>query len=168
MASNVSLSEKDFFDYVFNRSILNGDTINKLESDPALREKIEYYQELKAISMSDDLPDDILSRIALKIPAYREENVIELFPLQTSDKTGRNAFSHAFLHTFADRHKNYFIHIEANERRSKAWLFSPARSVLNSFRLTFFPSGHAFSRENNLDAVDISTQGKIDLIRLEF
>lgn len=130
-----------------------------------LQEKISYYENLKTVTKEDEPDQDIMDRIMRKIPEYKPESVVELFPLE--ETYGRTVTVPGIV-TFSDKGSKYFVRVEDIDSTSRIYVFSPREKVLFNYTLTFIPSGLSITQKDNLFPGVIPKAEKIESIRLNF
>lgn len=130
-----------------------------------LQEKISYYENLKTVTKEDEPDQDIMNRIMRKIPEYKPESEVELFPLE--ETYGRTVTVPGIV-TFSDKGSKYFVRVEDIDSTSRIYVFSPREKVLFNYTLTFIPSGLSITQKDNLFPGVIPKAEKIESIRLNF
>jgi hypothetical protein len=150
----LKISEKDIFNFVFCKSKLSLEMILQIEGDPGCKDKIEYYKELYTTTEeNDDLDGDIISKLSLRIPAFKPE-AIDLFPKDN--------------HSYMDKFNNYLARVETSLKSTHIYLFSRSSDIVSNYSLTLIPSGKIIRQANNLSPASVAKQSRIELIKLQF
>ena len=177
MRNNLEITERDIFNYIFFPELVKEEIKMHLSAKENFTDAIIFYKELKA-EIKKDLTPDIKKKIAEKIPAYRIENVIELYPLKEpkakKQNGGRLAAASADLipqmttKTFVDNAKEYLIKVLNYGETTKLFVFSTKNEVVKNFDIIIEPQKLQFHCEDNSEPLLIDHLIDAEKIQLKF
>ena len=131
--NKMKIDEQDIFTYIFFPEKLNADKQQLIESDKTLEEAVEFYRQLKQ-SAERELSHSLKEKIAAKIPVYKLENAVELYPLVDKQMLNHNGNRMAAstkeltpqmtTKTFVDNDKDYLIKVLNYGNETKVFVFS--------------------------------------------
>lgn len=173
----VTIEEQDIFNYIFFPDQLNADKKNLIESDKTFQEPLEFYKALKQNSEKEP-SSSLRKKIALKIPAYKLTDVVELYPLKESYRTNQNGFRLAAAskeltpkmttRTFVDKEKDYVIKVLNYSNETKVFVFSTKDEVVKDFDIIIEPQNLKYHFEDNSEPLVIPHLVAAEKIQLKF
>ncbi len=172
------ITEKQLFDYVFFRGLLSEEIIEMIEKTNAYKEHISFYEMIKE-NLETDLSPEIKEKIKAKIPVYKSADVISLFPIAYNFKKRDSgmitlAAESATMEkgvtakTFFDENKEYLVRVLKFESSTKIYIFSITDNILHDFTISLYPTGHVFSREDNLEPIEFNERIDVEKIDVSF
>lgn len=174
--NKIIIEEQDVFTFVFFPQNLSSEKRIEIESDQTLKEAVEFYTQLKANSENDP-SGQIRKKIAEKIPAYKLNNVIELYPLKTVlplTKNGnrmaagtRELTPKTTTRTFVDSDKEYLIKVLNYENETKVFVFSTKDEIVKNFDLIIEPQKLTYHFEDNSEPLLIPHSVDAEKIQLK-
>lgn len=173
----MNITERDIFNFVFDRSALQPETIDFLESTKSFKEEIAFYESLKK-TLNESLSGNLKKKIADRIPTYKFTEVIEFFPTRVKNGRKNNVVRYAAdslrtlpritADTFFDSHSEYMIRVLIEAQTTKLFVFSISGKELKNFKVVLYPSGSEINCVDNLSPLEIASANQIEKINLVF
>ncbi len=176
MFENIKITERDIFNYVFFSDLLSEEKIRFIENNEKLIEQVGFYKKLKN-SITEPLSKEIREKIAAKIPAYKIQQIIKLFPV--NDKIEKKISEVPILaaasapeepkiaaQTFIDESKTFLIRLLRMDDITKIFTFPITHTDLKSFRITLHPEENTFTVYNN-EPFEIEGRHNVEAISVE-
>jgi len=171
------INEQNIFTYVFFPESLSVDKKRIIASDKTLEEAIEFYRQLKQ-SAERELSHSLKEKIAAKIPVYKLENAVELYPLVDKQMLNHNGNRMAAstkeltpqmtTKTFVDNDKDYLIKVLNYGNETKVFVFSTKDEVVRNFDIVIEPKNLTFHLEDNSEPLIIDHSIDAEKIQLRF
>lgn len=172
------ITEKDLFDFVFFPSLLPEEIYFFLLNSEDFEEEVSYFTNLKNFIQSSLNAED-KSLIAQKIPIYKTEIVIQLYPVERVKKRKSPVLiltaaseSHnqpdVTSRTFYNNDKTYIVKIINYEKSSKIFVFSTKHYVINDFDIIFKPPDIKIHLEDNTLPIELQHSIEPESVILEF
>lgn len=176
MNQNIKITERDIFKYVFFNDLLSEEKIRYIDNNEKLIEQVSFYKNLKK-SITEPLSKEIKEKIAAKIPAYKIQQIIKLFPV--NDKIEKKPSEVPILaaasapeepkivaQTFIDEGKTFLIRLLRMDNITKIFTFPITHTDIESFRITLHPEENTFTVHNN-EPFEIEGRHNVDAISVE-
>lgn len=175
----MKISERDLFNFVFFRYLVEDEKVKYLETTDLFKEEIELLSSFKEAE-AKELPPDLKIKLSKAIPYYKLSNVVELYPVTVKKFRKRNdgilrfAADSAELQpktssqTFSDENNRYLIKLIKSGNDTKIYLFSTKNEVLKNIELTVEPQNLKFYMEDNYKPLELKNFTNIQKIKLEF
>jgi len=173
----MNITERDIFNFVFERSALPPETIEFIESTNTYREEIAFYESLKK-SFNDTLSGDLKRKLSNRIPAYKHERVIELFPTRIENGRKKNVVRFAAdspktlpkisADTYIDANSEYMIRIIKEREITKLFIFAVSGEDLKDFKIVLHPCGTEYHCQDNSNPLEVGNGHPIEKINLIF
>jgi len=175
----MEINEQDIFNYVFFPDKVTTEVKNAIKQDADLAEAVDFYREMNA-ELKSFISRSLKEKIASKIPAYKLNNVLHLFPLPlpsgkspagrrlAADSESRHLISKLTSRTFADEDKEYMIKVINHESGTKVFVFSVKNDIVKNFDIIIEPKDQRYHFKDNSQPLIINREIEIDSIRLEF
>ncbi len=138
---------------------------------------IIFYKELK-LGLEKNLSENIKSKIAEKIPAYRLEKEILLYPLKEPKVQKRNGNRLAAASTelklktstktFIDNDKEYLIKVLNYGETTKVFVFSTENEVVKNFDIIIEPQNLKYHFDDNSEPLKINHSIEAEKIEIKF
>lgn len=172
----MKISERDIFNFVFYPGQVREEIKLFLQSIEESTDAIIFYKELKE-SLDKGISIEAKKKLSNKIPAYKFNNFIQLYPVEEIKKK-RNSYTLAaaspeespkiVTKTFYDEDKSYIIKVINYERNSKIFVFSTQQEVIKNFDLIIQPNNEKYHIKDNLIPLELNQQTQADSIQIEF
>ncbi|MDO8550672.1 MAG: hypothetical protein Q7S39_11060 [Ignavibacteria bacterium] len=182
----MEITERDLFNYVFYKDLVDKDKVEFLEGNDTYKDEIDFFSSLKD-SLSEEISSDLKKKIAQKIPAYnfsnlawRQTGVIVLYPaVEKKNKQKRKdklvlAADSAELksqhtsQTFSDEKKQYLVKLINSDSNTKIFVFSTSESELKNLKLTLHPKEKEYLLKDNSNPLEVNEDITAESISLEF
>lgn len=174
--NKIIIEEQDVFTFVFFPQNLSSEKRIEIEADQRFKEAVEFYTQLK-VNSKNAPSEQIRRRIAKKIPAYKLNNVIELYPVKMElplTKNGnrmaagtRELTPKTTTKTFVDLDKDYLIKIINYETETKIFVFSAKDEIVKNFELIIEPHKLTYHFEDNSEPLVIPYSVDAEKIQLK-
>src|SRR3989304_8275183 len=152
------IEEQDIFNYIFSPAKLSEEKVKFIKSNESLKEAIEFYKQLK-LNSEIITSSELKKKLAERIPAYKQTDVIELYPLKQSISQAANGNKMAAgtkdliprttTKTFVDSDKDYLIKVLNYENETKVFVFSTKDKIVKNFDLIIEPQYLTYHFEDN-------------------
>lgn len=172
----MKVDEQDIFTFVFFPKKLDDEKKKMIESQSEFSEAIEFYEQLK-LNSEQPISQEIRSSLAAKIPAYKLENIVDLYPLKEVMPQLQNGIRMAAgskvltpktsTKTFVDRDKEYLIKVVNYEEQTKVFVFSTKDEEVKNFDLMIEPKNLTFHFEDNSEPLVINQLIDAERIQLK-
>lgn len=159
------IDEQDIFTFVFFPEKLDDEKIKMIESQSIFSDATEFYKQLK-LNSEKKPSEEIKTKLALKIPAYKLEYLVDLYPLKDIIPQIQNGSRMAAgakvltpktsTKTFVDRDKEYLIKVVNYEEQTKVFVFSTKDEEVKNFDLMIEPKNLTFHFEDNSEPLVIN------------
>jgi len=172
----MEITERDLFNLVFYKDLVDKDKCEFLEEDNSYRDEIEFFNSLKD-SLSEEISPKFKKKIAQKIPAYNFSNVIVLYPAvekknrqKRKDKLvlAAELKSQHTSQTFSDEKKQYLVKLINSDSNTKIFVFSTSESELKNLKLTLHPKEKEYFLKDNSNPLEVNENVIVESISLEF
>lgn len=173
----MEIGERDLFNYIFYRNLLEKEKAEYLETTNKFDEELGFFLSLKD-AYSEELQTEFKQEIAEKIPAYKISNVIELYAEKKRGKgkdtrlklaaDSAELSQHNSSQTFSDKNKNYLVKLISSEEKTKIFVFSTKDKLLNNVDIIIEPQNLKLHMDNNSKPLELNEIGNIQKIKLEF
>lgn len=172
------ITEKDIFNFVFYPELVLKKKQEFLINSPDFKHEIEFYFSLKN-SLMEELPFDVKQKLASKIKAYMNNNIIYLYPVEEIKKRKHsNGIVLAAASpeerpkistkTFYDEDKTYIIKVIKYEKSSKVFVFSTQYELMKDYTLIISPNNTKYHMKDNSGPLEIEMPLDPDSISIEF
>ena len=154
MIEGKNIDERDIFNYVFFRDLLDEEKLKYLERNEHNIEQIEVYKNMKQ-KISGPVDHEIKEKLAAKSEVYKISKIISLYPVD--DKIEKKPSDVPILaaasapeepkvsaQTFIDDEKGYVIRLVRMGESSKVYIFPIHKSNKEKLNITLKPSDHNF------------------------
>ena len=176
MIEGKNIDERDIFNYVFFRNLLDEEKLNYLERNEHNIEQIEFYKNVKQ-EISGPVDQEIKEKLAAKSEVYKISKIISLFPVddriekKPSDVPILAAASaceesKVSAQTFIDESKTFLIRLLRMDNITKIFTFPIIHTDIDSFRITLHPEENTFTVHNN-DPFEIEGRHDVESISVE-
>jgi hypothetical protein len=159
------IDEQDLFNFVFFAEKLSEEKRLLIEADKSLSEAVEFYTQLK-LNSERELASSIKKKLAEKIPAYKLNDVIELYALKspvTQNQNGsrmaastRELTPKTTTKTFVDTDKDYLIKVLNHGNETKVFVFSTKDEVVKNFDIYIQPQNLKYHFKDNSEPLVIN------------
>jgi len=172
----MEITERDLFNYIFNRQLVNEEKAGYLMNSEEYKEELEFLNLLKD-SLSAVISRQIKEKIAAKIPAYRYGQnsdgegyikVVELYPVDQKIKKKNKNTKQVFAadseelkpqhvsQTFSDENREYLVKLIRSGSSAKIFVFSTTESELKNVKLTVHPGEKEYLLEDNSVPLEVN------------
>ena len=176
MIEGKNIDERDIFNYVFFRNLLDEEKLKYLERNEHNIEQIEFYKNMKQ-EISGPVDQEIKEKLAAKSEVYKIPKIITLYPVD--DKIEKKPSDVPILaaasapeeskvsaQTFIDEGKTFLIRLLRIDNITKIFTFPITHTDSKSFRITLHPEKNTFTVRNN-EPFEIEGRHNVEAISVE-
>ena len=174
----MNISERDIFDFVFNKENLSNEKVEYLKTSKVFDEEIEFYRSLKK-SLDEELSEEIKLKIAEKISLYNPAKYYVLYPAKVTPKKRKNDLPilaasspeekpSLTAKTFVDEANHYLIRLLNFKNSSKIYVFSTTEEIIKNYKVVVQPSRKTFEQADNSSPIEINSPIEAESIELQF
>ncbi len=170
------VTERDLFNYIYYPDTLSEEIFNFIKQN-----QVKFKKELDLLSatkksQNENVPEEILEKIHLKINAIENRKIVKLFKEKSAVEKGEDYLVLAAesptleriiqTETFKDEDSHYLIKVISDKEFNKIFIFSQDNSELKDFTITLEPSGDSYNVETSSKPFIVRPRQNIERISL--
>lgn len=176
MIKGKNIDERDIFNYVFFRNLLDEEMLKYLEKNEHNFEQIEFYMKMKQ-EIRGPVDQEIKEKLAAKSEDYKILKIISLYPVddkiekRLSDvpilaAASATEESKVSAQTFIDDGKKFLIRVLIIDNITKIFTFPITHTDIKDFNITLHPEERTYSIHNR-EPIEIEGTPRVESISLE-
>jgi len=171
-----NIDERDIFNYVFFRNLLDEEKLKYLEKNEHNFERIEFYKNMKQ-EIRGPVDQEIKEKLAAKSAVYKTLKIISLYPVDEKIEkkpsevpilAAASAPEEAKVsaQTFIDEDKTFLIRLLRIKNITKIFTLPITHTDIESFQITLHPEGNTFTVQTN-EPLEIEGKHNVESINVE-